>query len=93
MMNNDIIGVIALVGTLFGLLSIVIHLGAMEIDFYYFTPRTLYRLTKMNWFGCFLVSLLAWIFNPIYCCLLTIGYIISHICDCVCWILHVGRKE
>ena len=89
---NNIIEVIALAGTLLGLLSIIIHMGAYEQDFYYFTPRTLYRLTKMNWFGCFLVSLLAWLFNPIYCSMMTIGYIIYKIYEFVDWILHVGRK-
>ena len=83
---------IVLAGILLGLLSVVIHIGAYDQDCYYFTPRTLYRLTKMNWFGCFLVSLLAWLFNPIYCTMMTIGYIIYLICKFVYWILHVGRN-
>lgn len=89
-MNN--IEAIVLAGILLGLLSIIIHMGAYDEDCYYFTPRTLYRLTKMNWFGCFLVSLLAWLFNPIYCSMMIIGYIIYKIYEFVDWILHVGRK-
>lgn len=83
---------IVLAGTVLGLLSVGIHTGACDHDFFYFTPRTLYKLTKMNWFGCFLVSLLAWIFNPIYCSMMTIGYIFYKIYEFVDWILHVGRK-
>lgn len=89
---NNIIEAIALAGTLLGFLSILIHVGVYVQDCYYFTPRTLYRLTKMNWFGCFLVSLLAWLFNPIYCSMMTIGYIFYKIYEFVDWILHVGRK-
>jgi len=81
-----------LVGVVLGLLSIIFHLSIIAKETFYFTPRTLYRLTEMNWFGCFLVSLLAWIFNPIYCSMMIIGYIIYTICEFVYWILHVGRK-
>lgn len=83
---------IVLAGILLGLLSVVIHIGAYDHNVFYFTPWTLYKLTKMNWFGCFLVSLLAWIFNPIYCSMMIIGYIIYKICEFVYWILHVGRN-
>ena len=84
------------------MISLLLHQGAMNKDVYYFSPCVLYRITKMNWFGCLFVSLLAWIVNPLYCCIMTIIYIIFYLyistrwISCkiyafIYWIFHIGR--
>lgn len=86
------------------IVSPLLHRGAMDKDIYYFSPGALYTLTKMNWFGCFFVSLLAVIVNPLYCCMMTIIYIIFYIYVFLRWlfhkfynfiyyIFHVGRRK
>lgn len=86
------------------MISPLFHNDVMDKDIYYFSPYVLHRLTKMNWFGCFFVGLLAVIVNPLYCCIMTIIYIIFHIYVFMCWmfhkvydfiyyIFHVGRRE
>ena len=88
----------------FAMISPLLHMKAMDKDIYYFSPCALYRLTKMNWVGCFFISWLAVIVNPLYCCMMTIIYIIFYVCVFMRWIFykvygfiywtfHVGRRE
>ena len=107
MTNDNIVTITEIIFSVWFTLAMTspfLHINAMDKDVYYFSPCVLYRLTKMNWIGCFFISLLAVIINPLYCCMMTIIYIIFHICVFMCWmfhkvydfiyyIFHVGRRE
>lgn len=78
---------------LLSLLMVMAHTKVIIDEIFYFSPIVLYRITNMNWFGCYFISILALIANPLYCCITTIGYILVKFYEFIYWILHVGRKK
>ena len=92
---SDILAVIIASGIcLFGINLI------FRIDFYtnkdtlfYFLPTVIYKNTKMNIFGCILLSIFCFITNYFWCILAIIILIIDMIINFIYNITHVGRQQ
>lgn len=68
-----------------GFLAIGLPLSDDQIKPMWFTPNNLYRSTKMNFFGCYISSLVICLLVPVYCVPAVVIYFIY-------WIFHIGRK-
>lgn len=56
--------------------------GFEERSHTYFMPKELYNSTKMNIVGCYIISFITFVFNPIFCVPMTIY-----------WLFHIGREN
>lgn len=45
-------------------------------------PKEIYEINNLNMFGCWIVFLISFIFNPMF-----------YIAHFIYWLFHVGRKE
>lgn len=57
-----------------------------EYEIMFYSPKEIYDRTEMNMFGCIMCSFLYFLFTPLYCVPVTIGWCIYKLC-------HVGRRD
>lgn len=80
-MKNIIIPLYVLINMAFFVYLVSLCLYC-DVNWLFFAPSNLYKITNMNWIGCYICSLCIIILLPLYCIPVTIIWLIY-------WLFHI----